>query len=583
MNINYLKQFLSLMGKDRKRLPFMLFLYLLSSLLDIIGIGLIAPFVELFSNSVSDSFLLRTLKKIFPHHTQYDNVIIIGSALLLIFIFKTIASIFINKVNISFSTQQDASLRAKLMKKYQNMPYDQYINCNSADLIQRIRVQVGELVYNGFIPLFRLLSESIVSLVVLAFLFYTSPFAMLLLTGLILLLLIIYDSVIKKQVTQAGRDSALHGAQLVKAIQESLGGFKEIKVLGIQKYFKDIVDKSVLAYSKSQERMLFLTFIPRYLLELVVVIFMVIYPLILIGLNQDLDNIFATLGVFGVAAIRIIPSTNIIVQALTTLRYTKPAVEAVHDDLVGTEDNILIDDLERIVQDFKSLKLEKVYYRYPRTTNWALSNINFEINSGDSVGFIGSSGSGKTTLIDVILNLLKPQQGQIFFNGMEIATNPVRVDQNFAYLPQQIFILDDTLRRNVAMGVEDSQIDDDRVFESLANANLSSVLERLPEKLDTVLGEHGVRISGGQRQRVALARAFYHNRNILVMDESTSALDTETESEIVENIKMLRGQKTLIIIAHRLSTLKHCDRIYSLEKGQIFLEDVGKVIGGIKP
>lgn len=580
MNFDYLNKILVLLGKEKRKLPFLISLYLVSSILDIIGIGLIAPFIAVFSGGNEDFYLTKLFDTVLPENHSFNYTILTGLFLLLVFFFKTIASIVVNKSNLQFSTRQDARLRTALMEKYQSMTYEEFITYNSSEVIQRIRTQAGEFIYNCLIPALRLLSEFIIGTLILLFLFYTSPFAMLFLILLLGLLVLFYDKAVKRKITLAGKDSAVYGAKMVRGIQEGMGGFKEIRVLGKEDYFKNIVQQSSNLFSLAQERHLFLTFIPRYLLELVIIIFMVMYPIIIILFNKDSSNIFSVLSVFGVAAVRIIPSANIIIQAITTLRYSKPAVSAIYDDFVNLggweqKNNEITFDPPAKVGHFEMLELRSVYYRYPLAETYAITDMSFTITRGQSIGFVGSSGAGKTTLIDIILCLLKPEKGRILLNGQGIS-NSGNIDNHFAYLPQQIFLVDDTIRRNVALGVEEADIDNDLVLNSLSNAKLSELISSLPNGIETNLGENGIRISGGQRQRIALARAFYHNRDVIVMDESTSALDIETEKEIVENIQLFKGKKTLIIIAHRLSTLKYCDVVYKLENGCLKIQNNAK-------
>jgi ABC-type multidrug transport system fused ATPase/permease subunit len=299
---------------------------------------------------------------------------------------------------------------------------------------------------------------------------------------------------------------------------------------------------------------------------------MVTYPISLILLGGNSENTFSVMSIFGVSAVRLIPAFNIIIQSLTTLRYSKSAVNSIYNDFI--ELNIkdkkhhYNNKKENYQNSFESLELCNISYKYPNKKSYALKNINIKILNGQSIGIVGSSGSGKTTLIDVLLCLLKPKQGQIILNG-NIAFDNQDLMNHFAYLPQQIFIINDTIKKNIALGIDEQYIDDNLVLESLKNARLYELIESFPLGINTILGENGVGLSGGQRQRIALARAFYHNRDVIVMDESTSALDNETEKEIVENIQLFKGKKTLIIIAHRLSTLKYCDVIFELENGEI--------------
>ena len=295
--------------------------------------------------------------------------------------------------------------------------------------------------------------------------------------------------------------------------------------------------------------------------------------------EENLKGILPTLGVFGVAILRLMPSATLLTSSLTQLRFARDSISRLHFDFTHLNslshfayiDNSLLasEKNEDIEDTFSSMKLNNVYFRYQNTKYPVLKDITLEIYAGESVGLIGPSGTGKTTLVDVILGLLKPQEGSIKLNGKSLDDKIKSWYSQVAYLPQSVFLIDNSLRQNVAIGVAENKIDEDALFKALKKARLMELISQLPNGLDTEIGERGVRLSGGQRQRVALARAFYHGRSVLVMDESTSALDNNTEQEIIEEIKQLKGKVTLIVIAHRLTTLKHCDRIYRLDDGGI--------------
>jgi ABC-type multidrug transport system fused ATPase/permease subunit len=284
-----------------------------------------------------------------------------------------------------------------------------------------------------------------------------------------------------------------------------------------------------------------------------------------------MTNTVTVLGVFGVAAIRLIPSINQIIGGLMQLSNSRNAVNLLFSDLksLKTEghSNRRSRDISQIV--LNSIDLKKVSYTYPGTNHKVLNNISMSINSGESIGIIGKSGSGKTTLINLLLGFLDADNGELLVNNELINTNIDAWRDLVAYLPQQIFLTDDSIKANIALGVEKHKIDNKKVIQALEKSKLSTFVQSLPDGVDTILGERGKRLSGGQRQRIALARSFYHNRDVLIMDESTSALDNETEAEVVEEIRRLKGSKTVIVIAHRLTTLRYCDRIYRLEKGRI--------------
>ena len=288
--------------------------------------------------------------------------------------------------------------------------------------------------------------------------------------------------------------------------------------------------------------------------------------------GNNLKALVPTIGFIGMAALRLLPVIHGLSNSLVHLRHNRFAVGWLYTDLIKLKESpksVLKISTKSTNGEFHELVLDGIQYFYPESKMPALDQISLRIQEGETVGFIGPSGAGKTTLVDLILGLLKPSKGSLLYNGEELKGSLSRWQSQIAYLPQQVFLIDNTLRNNVALGINDNEIDDQLVHESLNNASLQEFVDTLPQGIETKLGERGVRLSGGQRQRVAIARAFYHGRNVLVMDEATSALDNETESEIVEEIKRLKGKKTIIVIAHRLTTVQHCDRIYSLEKGKI--------------
>ena len=311
------------------------------------------------------------------------------------------------------------------------------------------------------------------------------------------------------------------------------------------------------------------------------VMFIVLLVLGSMFLNQNLSELLPTLAVFGVAALRLMPSANMLSASLADLRYCRDGIGRLYRDLEGSQVSHTKFSFNRkrqipnaatknlTAEPFRSLEIHDLNFRYPGALQNALESICLRIRAGESIGLIGTSGAGKTTLIDIVLGLLEPQQGGIAFNGRPLQEAIGDWRSQTAYLPQEVFLIDNTLKRNIALGVEDEQIDEYRLQESLRQARVTSFLGQLSNGVETFLGERGVRLSGGQRQRVALARAFYHGRRVLIMDEATSALDQETENAIVEEIQYLKGKVTLIVIAHRFTTVQHCDKIYRLEGGHI--------------
>lgn len=307
--------------------------------------------------------------------------------------------------------------------------------------------------------------------------------------------------------------------------------------------------------------------LPRLWLEIIAMGSMASLVVIMLWVGKEVNAIVPVVGLFALSAFRVLPSVNKIVNGLQTLRVSRSTIETIHKDL---ELNIPTPKVqEDRAFEFSSLKTEQLSFCYELTEEDVLKNVQIEVNRGEAVGFVGQSGSGKSTLIDIILGLLKPQSGDVLVNGQSIETIKQSWQRIVGYIPQTIFLMDDSLRRNIAIGIADNEIDEVAIREALTSAQLEEFVASLPEGLDTVVGERGVRLSGGQRQRIGIARALYHHPSVLVLDEATSSLDTETEQGVMKAVQALQGDKTVIIVAHRLSTVEYCDRLYRLDAGRI--------------
>jgi ABC-type multidrug transport system fused ATPase/permease subunit len=382
----------------------------------------------------------------------------------------------------------------------------------------------------------------------------------------------LYDFIFRKRIKKYGDLVNIHTTEMLKKINESVHGLKEVRILGNEQYFYDQVIDNATGLSNTMRLKDFISSIPRYFLELIMVFFVVAIVVIYTYQNKELELVVPVLTMFSIAAIRLFPSVNQIVGGIAHIRFGRPIVSLLFKDLKMAEKSNFEQKFikNNKTSTFKSIELKDVSYSYPARDIKVIDNISLAINKGDSIGIIGSSGSGKTTLLDILLGLIEVEHGSVKFNGEDLNNNLLSDwKSHVAYIPQNIFIIDNTIARNIALGEPDEFIDFERLNNSIKQSKLSQLVDQMPEGLNTVLGEDGVQLSGGQRQRVALARAFYHNRDVIVMDEATSALDSETELEIVNEIKLLKGNKTLIVIAHRLSTVKHCDYIYKLDKGKM--------------
>lgn len=570
--LKYLNEILVLLGTDRWRLPGILLLFLVASLLDLAGVGLIGPYVAMVSSPTAANGIVSKLGSWIDLPTDPGNLLIfMGLVLLGVFLFKAITIIWINYVIVRFSEEQQVRLRTLLMRHYMSLPYTVYLSRNSSDYIHSIQNMVSHYA-NAVNTILRTLNDGFVAIVIMIFLAWTNPLALSILVGLFGLFLIVYDLLFKKYSHMFGVKINLASTTMLKAIHEGIEGLKEVRILNCEKYFQKQLDIEAANLAKYNTRSAVISSAPRYILEFILVFFIVLLSAITIMLEQNVEQLLPTLAMFGVAAIRLLPAANGLSSNLMRLRFYRDSVSKLYQDLstiLSENDSINKNQHKQEQPRFKNISLKNISFRYPSAKNDALHQLSVEIKRGESIGLIGSSGSGKTTLVDTLLGMLKPTSGEITFNGKTLEESLAVWRSHVAYLPQQVFLIDNTLRKNVALGIEDAAIDEQRLTNALQMALLSELVEQLPDGVETMLGERGVRLSGGQRQRIALARAFYHERDVLVLDEATSALDNETEREIVEEIQRLKGKKTMIVIAHRLTTVQHCDRIYKLENGMI--------------
>ena len=568
--MQYLKEILYLLEEDKWKLPLMTFFFLIMSILEVLGISLIAPYAALIINPDILVEKYSFLEK-FGLPIYSDSILLIMSLLLIsLFIIKTIGLSLINWLIFSFCYDRQIKMRSKLMKSYQSMPYVEYTQRNSSEYIYNISA-VGTFTQGVLISLLRIVTEVIVAVFIFIFLVFQDPLVLFVLFTLLGGFIFLYDFIFRKRINKYGDLVNIHTTEMLKKINESVHGLKEVRILGNEKYFYNQVMNNATGLSNTMRMKDFISSVPRYFLELIMILFIVVIVVLYSYQEKELELVVPILTMFSIAAIRLFPSVNQIVGGITHIRFGRPIVALLCKDLKAA-DRYNFDQKINIkdeVSAFESIELRDVSYAYPSRKLKVIDGLSIKIKKGDSVGIIGPSGSGKTTLLDILLGLIEVDKGSVLFNGKDLNKYDHEWKSHVAYIPQNIFIIDNTIARNIALGEPDDLIDYTRLDNSINQSKLAELINQMPEGVNTLLGEDGIQLSGGQRQRIALARAFYHNRDILVMDEATSALDNETELEIVNEIKLLKGNKTLIVIAHRLSTVKHCDYIYRIDKGKI--------------
>ncbi len=571
---SFFEKIIFLLGESRTQLPRIIVSFVLISILDLISIGLIGPFLGIVFGGIENLPKPFVQALSLFHYSHEDIITIIAIALVTIYAVKSIFSALIMKTVINFSQNQQVYIRRKLITAYQTMPYSSVMQRNSSDYVNAIQVLVPNFA-NLVMFCLQALGDSIVAIMVIGFLAWTNPFAfgfLAVVTGICLLL---FDLFIRNRMTAAGRNSNVSSASIVRYTNESIRGFKEIRILRQEKFFNQNLVNSASTFASSQILINFFSMLPKYIFEMIIIIFICGVSVAASHIIDDPVTLIPTLGVFGMASIRLVPLARSLSFTLGRIRSSKDTVMKLASDLEKTEYEAEILTTKKLPttsipkEHVQTIKLNRVSFTYPGATTKALDKISLTISAGNHIGIIGSSGAGKTTLVDTLLGLLTPSEGQVLFNGKDITNNPGVLWQNVAYLPQEIFIIDDTVAQNIALGVDENQVDQKQLLYAISKAQISDVIEGLPNGLMTNLGENGVKLSGGQRQRIALARAFYFNRSVLVLDEATSSLDMKVEKNIIDYLKNLKSKVTIISITHRVQSLEHSDQIFQISNGKL--------------
>lgn len=571
---SFFEKIIFLLGESRTQLPRIIVSFVLISILDLISIGLIGPFLGIVFGGIENLPKPFVQALSLFHYSHEDIITIIAIALVTIYAVKSIFSALIMKTVINFSQNQQVYIRRKLITAYQTMPYSRVMQRNSSDYVNAIQVLVPNFA-NLVMFCLQALGDSIVAIMVIGFLAWTNPFAfgfLAVVTGICLLL---FDLFIRNRMTAAGRNSNVSSASIVRYTNESIRGFKEIRILRQEKFFNQKLVNSASTFASSQILINFFSMLPKYIFEMIIIIFICGVSVAASYMIDDPVTLIPTLGVFGMASIRLVPLARSLSFTLGRIRSSKDTVMKLASDLEKTEYEAEILTTKKLPttsipkEHVQTIKLNRVSFTYPGATTKALDKISLTISAGNHIGIIGSSGAGKTTLVDTLLGLLTPSEGQVLFNGKDITNNPGVLWQNVAYLPQEIFIIDDTVAQNIALGVDENQVDQKQLLYAISKAQISDVIEGLPNGLMTNLGENGVKLSGGQRQRIALARAFYFNRSVLVLDEATSSLDMKIEKNIIDYLKNLKSKVTIISITHRVQSLEHSDQIFQISNGKL--------------
>jgi ABC-type multidrug transport system fused ATPase/permease subunit len=562
-----IKKLLNILTKrDRKLSVLLLIGILIMALIDMIGIASIFPFIGLITNPeiIDTNLFLKNIYitlEIIGINTKNEFIFLVGALVFLLLIFSLTIKALIMYFQTRFVKMCEYNISTTLLKYYLNQPYSWFLNRNSSQLAKSILSEVANVIGKGLNPFINLISNVMIFITIFSLLLMVN----LKLTLISVFFISIFYGIIyhfnKNLVSKVGKIIFGSNEKKFRVINEAFQGSKEIKIGGLEQAYIDQYTKPANKMARNSAFAELLFHIPRLSLEAIAFGGMILIILYYMAIGKSINNILPIITLYAFAGYRMLPAVQKIYYSLTQLRLTVPSINSLHDDLKNVE----IFDFE------KNIVLKNVNYSYPKSHKTALKNINLTIPINCTIGFVGKTGSGKTTIVDIILGLLEPQVGTLEIDNKIINKKNIRSWQRLiGYVPQNIFLADDTVAGNIAFGVKAKSIDYSAIEQAAKLANIHQfIFDDLPLKYNTLIGEKGIRLSGGQRQRIGIARALYSNPKVLVLDEATSALDDLTEKEVIKAIYNTGNKITKILIAHRLSTVKKCDKIFLLDKGQV--------------
>lgn len=572
-----LKKLMHILNRDQKRkvvgLGIMIFI---GAMLEMLGVGLIMPVVEgvMDPERLLDKEYILFLEKFLPFDTANEWMLFLIFSIMAVFFIKNAYLLLQTWVQSRFVNKNQSATISYMLEEYLNRPYEYYLNADIPTIFRTIDGDVPK-VFTVLMEFIQLATELMVSLVLGMFLLIKSPSMTIMLLVILGGLTLIITRGLKPTLNRWGTTSQKLQSRMGKWRLQSIYGIKDVKILNKEHYFASSFGKYSERNAKLTTNYMVLNNMPRLLLETFSICGILGYLAVCIMTSSDLSELVPQISAFAVAAMRLMPSVNRINTHISNISFYEPSVNYVYENvdftsyrLHGKYEREEKPETAPMILE-KEIRMKDVTYIYPESDKIILDQAQMVVPVGKSVGIMGPSGAGKSTAVDVLLGLLKVRSGSILCDGRDIFENYESWLSHIGYIPQTIYLTDDSIRENIAFGVAKEDIDDERVWQVLEEAQMKTFVEELDEGLDMAVGERGVRLSGGQRQRLGIARALYHNPEILVFDEATSALDTDTETAIMEAIDSFHGRKTLIIIAHRLRTIENCDMIYKVDKGKI--------------
>ncbi len=565
-------------GRQRWKMAGIFFLQFIETLMDFFSVSLILPFVSILTSMdrMEDSSWYRLFRGIFGEREPQDVLLILTLAMIGLYVIKNLYIILLTNIRVRFLSVNQIRMGSRMVNCYMYKPYTFHLQRNTAQIVRNVNSDVSGA-FNVISSLFALVSDILIILILVVFLFAVDTGMTLAIMAGLSFCSALYFLVVRKKIRKAGEHNREYGARMIKAIHQAMGGIKEVKIMGREAYFARVYKEAGTEFVDRRRKYHILSAIPSRLIETVCmgsILGVIAYK---IWAGENLVEVVPSLSAFAVAAVRLLPRANAINTHINGITYNLPCLRAIYEDLTESDrqEAERLAEVEsrrknpRTEEQDGTIRIEDIAFTYPGTDKPVLENVSLRIPRGSSVGIVGVTGAGKTTLVDLILGLLKPDKGRVCYGSMDIYENYPHWREHIGYIPQTIYMTDDTIRKNVALGVPDEDIDDAALWKALENAQLVDFVRGLKDGLDTVIGERGVRISGGQRQRIGIARALYRDPEILFFDEATSSLDNETENAVMDAINTIGAEKTMIIVAHRLTTIEKCDRIFRVVDGSV--------------
>ncbi len=562
--------------RQKAQMGLLLVAIFIGAVFELGGVSLILPLIQLISTPevVEEPGIVRTVYRGLGMKSVTDFFIVLVVIIICVYLVKNIYLTLMYYFQYRYIYRNQLKCAGRLIDCYLKKPYTYHLDHNTSNMIRNIMLDTDRL-FQLILQVLNVISEALLSLLLIIFLIITDPMMSITVALILVVFMGAFRLLTRKRVNSYGLINQTYDGKMHQSINQALGAVKDIKILHREKYF---VDTFVSCGDRKMNALIntnFLGQVPKFLIETVCVAAIMTVLAVKLKSGENLNAVLPKLAAFAVAAFKLLPSVGKITNYLNGITFLKPSIDLIYHDIRETED--MLSEAGKTEQDVYTgddvadyISLEDISYRYPNSEELVLDKVSFKIPLGQSVGLIGPSGAGKSTLADCLLGILTPVEGRVMYGKMNVHEYPYSWSRKLAYIPQTIFLADESIRRNVAFGIEDGRIDEKKVWAALKEAQLDEFVRSLPQGLDTEVGERGVRLSGGQRQRIGIARALYDDPEILVLDEATSALDNETEQAVMEAIEHLHGKKTMIIIAHRLTTIKNCEHVFKVENGKVF-------------